>query len=132
MKRIIIATNEPFLTRMLKLALLRAGYLVDRAGHGEEAWTRLGDGRADALVASVDLARVSGLELARRLREAGRPTPVVLLRGCPGEEALKEADKLGQVRVIDEPVSPRHLLACLEALFGDEMADTFVGEPQAS
>ena len=133
MKRIIIAEDELFLARMLKLALLRAGYLAERIDDGERAWKVLEGNNVDALIASVDLPGVDGLELAKRLRERGHTQPVVLLRSSPDERLLSEAQALDRVLVVDKPASIRSLIGHLEETFGEDTnADTFVGEPQAS
>lgn len=59
--------------------LERRGHRVDHAGDGSSGLSRALHGRYDAIVLDLGLPRLDGLELCRRLRQAGRGTPVLML-----------------------------------------------------
>lgn len=59
--------------------LERRGYEVDHAADGATGLQHALHGRFDAIVLDLGLPRLDGLELCRRLREAGRGTPVLML-----------------------------------------------------
>jgi two-component system, OmpR family, response regulator MprA len=63
----------------LRRALTLAGYEVEGVEDGKQALTRLSTSAPDAVVLDVGLPEVDGLEVARRLREAGDRTPILML-----------------------------------------------------
>ena len=66
------------------LLLSEAGYLVDDAADGEEAWEALLSTRYDLLLTDHNMPRLCGLDLIARVRAAGMKIPVVLYSGSPG------------------------------------------------
>ena len=131
MRRIVVAENEPFLARMLRLALTRSGYRVKTATDGNEALELMRADPPDALVASADLPGVSGLELYRRMYAElpHREMPAILMSARADQAIRREVQKFNRVIVLDQPVSVRNLLGKLDSFFaGDSMVDTLVGE----
>lgn len=131
MKRVVVAEHEPFLARMLRLALVRSGYRVKTAADGTEALALIKSEQPDALLAATDLPGVGGLELCRRMRSLypGRDNPAILMSDRSGDAEKTEAQRLGRVVVLDKPVSVRSLLGQLDHFFaGDSMVETLVGE----
>jgi two-component system response regulator MprA len=63
----------------LRRALTLAGYEVEGVEDGKQALTRLSTSAPDAVVLDIGLPEVDGLEVARRLREAGDRTPILML-----------------------------------------------------
>ncbi|HVR80821.1 MAG TPA: response regulator transcription factor [Luteimonas sp.] len=59
--------------------LERRGYEVDHAADGTTGLAHAMHGRFDAIVLDLGLPRLDGLDLCRRLREAGHGTPVLML-----------------------------------------------------
>ncbi|HLL54826.1 MAG TPA: response regulator, partial [Myxococcaceae bacterium] len=80
-RRILVVDDSP-LTRELISSLLEAvGYEILNASDGAEAYERLGKEAVDMVVTDLEMPRVDGLELTRRLK--GHPTlrslPVVII-----------------------------------------------------
>ncbi|MBT8132781.1 MAG: response regulator [Gammaproteobacteria bacterium] len=131
MKRILVAEAEPYLARMLRLALVRSGYRVQTTTDGKEAWQLLKDDKPDVLITAAAIPGITGVDLCSRIRsELGHlDLPAILMTGRAEEATRRQASKLNRVVVLDKPVSIRTLLAQLEGFFaGDSMADTLVGE----
>lgn len=59
--------------------LERRGYEVDHAADGATGLMHALRGRFDVIVLDLGLPRLDGLDLCRRMREAGRGTPVLML-----------------------------------------------------
>lgn len=81
-KRKILVVDDSSLTRELICSLLEAvGYQVLNAADGQEAYDRLGKEAVDMVVTDLEMPRMDGLELTRRLK--GHPTlrslPVVII-----------------------------------------------------
>ena len=131
MKRVIVAEDEPYLARMLRLALVRSGYRVKTATDGDDAWDLLTEEKPDAFITAATLPDVSGVELCQRIRRElpHRDLPTIIMTGRAEEHTRREATRMDRVIVLDKPVSIRTLLSELDTFFaGDSMADTLVGE----
>jgi two-component system response regulator MprA len=81
--RILVVDDEPAVRRSLERALRLDGYDVSLAAGGRAALAALAEagGReaVDAVVLDVLMPEVGGLEVCRRLRDAGDRTPVLML-----------------------------------------------------
>src|SRR3954453_14666045 len=79
MPRVLIVDDEPAVRSALDRALRLECYEIDLAADGREALDRLADTRLDAVVLDVAMPGIDGLEVCRRLRDAGDRTPVLML-----------------------------------------------------
>jgi DNA-binding response OmpR family regulator len=87
------------------------GYDVIEAADGNAAWQGILEHRPDLIVLDLSLPGVSGLDLLRRLRAAGDPTPVVVLSGRSGEGDRIVGLDLGADDYLVKPFSPGELAA---------------------
>jgi len=77
--RLLIVEDEPELAGQLESAMTQAGYAVDVAADGEDAW-HLGETEPyDAVVLDLGLPVVDGIRVLERWRAAGRDMPVLIL-----------------------------------------------------
>lgn len=88
----ILIVDDSITTRTLeKNILTTAGYQVRLAYDGEEALQVLAEGGCDLVVADIDMPRMDGFELTRRLKndERYRDLPVILVTsmGSPEDKA---------------------------------------------
>jgi two-component system, OmpR family, response regulator len=114
--RLLLAEDDPGLARQVATALERAGYAVDKAVSGEDAW-HLGDTEPyDAVILDLGLPVLDGLSVLRRWRKDNRSMPVLILtaRGSWREKVtgLRE----GADDYLAKPFEIEELLARLEAL----------------
>jgi DNA-binding response OmpR family regulator len=87
------------------------GYDVIEAADGNAAWQSILENRPDLIVLDLSLPGMSGLDLLRRLRNAGDPTPVVVLSGRSGEGDRIVGLDLGADDYLVKPFSPGELAA---------------------
>jgi len=90
MKKILIVDDDRALRQTLAAALEAEGYAVAEAGDGREGLEKALKGTVDLVVCDVVMPSLTGLELCRKLREAGRQVPVIVLSG----RKKKEMDKV--------------------------------------
>ena len=57
--------------------------MVETASNGAEALVLAFQGAFDAIVLDVDMPALDGIEVARRIRQAGDTTKIVLVTGAP-------------------------------------------------
>jgi two-component system response regulator MprA len=77
--RILVVDDEAAVRGAIRRALTYEGYEVDDAADGVDALERMAATPPDALVVDVLMPRLDGLELCRRLRDAGDRTPILIL-----------------------------------------------------
>ena len=77
--RVLLVEDDALLGDALQAGLKQAGHAVDWVRDGIAAETALATGDYAALVLDLGLPRKDGLEVLRRLRAAGKATPVLIL-----------------------------------------------------
>lgn len=80
-RRILVADDEPLIRRLNSEILTDAGYEVDVAADGADAWDLLERNRYDLLITDHEMPRLTGLELLKRLRSARMNLPVIMATG---------------------------------------------------
>ncbi|RKT19748.1 two-component system response regulator MprA [Streptomyces sp. 1114.5] len=76
---VLIAEDDRAIRDSLGRALMLQGYRVRIAANGTQTLAVLAEQRPDVLVLDVMMPEPDGLEVCRRLREAGDRTPVLML-----------------------------------------------------
>jgi two-component system cell cycle sensor histidine kinase/response regulator CckA len=66
---VLIVEDEAALASAMAEAFMDAGYLVDRAGDGEEALARLEGGHYDLIISDLKMPRMDGIQLFGVVRE---------------------------------------------------------------
>ena len=97
-KRVLLCDDEAHILRAAQIKLTHAGYDVSTAGDGQEAWEAILASPPDILVTDLQMPRVDGLELSRRVREtpATSQLPILMLTAKGFEIAhLELAEKCG-------------------------------------
>ncbi len=114
--RILVVDDEPAFRQAISRALTLEGYRVEEAGDGAEALERLADGGVDAIVLDVSMPAPDGLEVSRRLRDAGDRTPVLMLTARDAIDDRVAGLDAGADDYLVKPFALRELLARLRAL----------------
>ena len=98
------------------------GRLVTLLGYAVEEFASAGDflgsrflPETACLVADVHMPGMTGLELHRRLVDAGHAIPTILVTAYPNEIVRNRALKDGVVCYLSKPVDDDHLERCLRA-----------------
>ncbi len=101
--RIIVAEDEANLRLVLQKELERAGYEVRVAADGEAALKLLEETNVDVLLSDINMPRMDGLELLRRVHQRPNPPEVIMLTGHATVETAIEAMKLGAYDYLSKP-----------------------------
>ena len=114
--RVLIVEDEIKMARALRRGLEQEGYAVDTAGDGEDGLFQGIENPYDVIVLDVMLPRLDGFEVCRRLREAGRWAPVLMLTARDGTGDRIAGLDVGADDYLVKPFSFGELLARLRAL----------------
>lgn len=114
--RILLVEDEPRIAADIVATLEPAGYVVETAVDGEEAWFRGDTEDYDLIVLDLGLPKMDGLAVLKRWRSAGRSMPVLVLtaRGAWAERV--EGIDAGADDYLPKPFRMEELLARVRAL----------------
>lgn len=101
--RILIAEDEANLRLVLQKELERLGYRVQSAPDGEAALRKLEESNVDVLLCDINMPRMDGMEVLRRVHERPNPPEVIMLTGQATVETAVEAMKLGAYDYLTKP-----------------------------
>jgi two-component system, OmpR family, response regulator MprA len=114
--RILVVDDEPAVRRSVRSALTLEGYEVRLAREGSEALDVLASEHVDAVVLDLLMPGVDGLEVCRRLRADGDPTPVLMLTVRNLVSDRVAGLDAGADDYLTKPFSLEELLARMRAL----------------
>lgn len=123
MKRLLLVDDDRVILNLLAEGLRELGYPVSIAASGEAALELLARETFDLAVLDIRMPGISGLDIARILREAGGP-PFVFLSAFGDGELVAEAAGLGALGYLVKPVDLPQLVPFIEASMarGNEIA----------
>lgn len=124
-KRILLCDDEIHILRAAEFKFRKAGYDVQTASDGEEAWESIQRAIPDVLITDCQMPRLSGLELVQRIRETPeiRSLPVLMLTAKGFELSHGDlAEQWDVIAVIAKPFSPRELLQTVDKILEPDAA----------
>ena len=113
--KILVVDDDQELLGLVAYALRQAGYLVVEASDGAAALAAFEREEPSLVVLDVNLPKLSGLEVCRKIRQSSK-VPVMMLTVRSAEEDQVQALDLGADDYLTKPFSPRTLLARVRAL----------------
>ncbi len=111
----LVVDDEPALVDAVSYALTSDGFEVLTAPDGEVALALAASNSLDLVVLDVMLPRLSGIEVCRRLRQAG-DTPVILLSARDAEVDRVLGLESGADDYVTKPFSMAELMSRVRAL----------------
>ncbi len=116
MARVLVVDDEPAVRRALERALRLDRYEVSLAEDGEQALDHIAREPVDAVILDILMPRLDGLEVCRRMREAGDRTPVLMLTARDAIDDRVSGLDVGADDYLVKPFALRELQARLRAL----------------
>jgi two-component system alkaline phosphatase synthesis response regulator PhoP len=115
MARILVADDEASMAMGLRDNLQFEGYQVIVAGDGEAALQAATRESPDLILLDIMMPKIDGLEVCRRIREAGFMVPILMLTAKGQEIDIVRGLEVGADDYITKPFSIRELLARVKA-----------------
>ena len=113
--KILIVDDDPHIRQVLSFALAKAGMETSEAGDGEAALSEVSARKPDLVVLDINMPRMDGLEVCRRLRAAG-DLPILFLSSRDDEVDRVVGLELGGDDYVVKPFSPREVVARVSAI----------------
>ena len=115
MARILVADDEPGIVMGLRDNLQFEGYEVLVAEDGEAALNEALTKSPDLIMLDIMMPKMDGLEVCRRVREAGFTIPILMLTAKSQEIDVVRGLEAGADDYVTKPFSIRELLARIKA-----------------
>jgi two-component system, OmpR family, response regulator len=113
--RILIVDDDPHIRQVLSYALGKAGMQIAEAADGESALAAVAAQRPDLVVLDINMPRMNGLDVCRKLR-AGDDVPILFLSSRDDEIDRVLGLELGGDDYVVKPFSPREVVARVGAI----------------
>jgi len=122
--RVVLVDDHPVVLDGIEMRLsLEEGLeVVETCTDGREAFQAIDRHMPDVVVIDHHMPHCTGVEVIRRLREAGNDTPVVLLSASLEDDDLLEALHLGRVAVVLKEAPSADLVTSIRAANEEQFA----------
>ncbi|MBI5696806.1 MAG: response regulator [Nitrospirae bacterium] len=119
-KKIMTVDDSASIRQMVSFTLRGAGYEVVEASDGEDALAMLAANRIHMIITDLNMPRLNGLDLVRRVREMPslRFIPIIMLTTESIGEKSAACKEAGATGWIVKPFKPAQLLAVVEKVMG--------------
>jgi two-component system chemotaxis response regulator CheY len=118
-KRVLIAEDNPALSRVLEFNLTGGGFDATVAPNGRVAWQHAAQEHFDVIITDQRMPEMTGVELCQQVRSLPRyaKTPIVMLTAKYLEMELpKIRDELNISATFPKPFSPQRIVREVEQL----------------
>ncbi len=132
--RVVLVEDDDSLALLLLYNLEAIRFSVDRMSRGDVALIALIARPPTLVVLDWMLPGLAGIELLRQLRRNAqtRHVPVLMLTGCASSEDRRRALACGANAFVAKPFAMGELLAKINRLYADTMADRHPGASEAA
>ncbi|HEY7810348.1 MAG TPA: response regulator transcription factor [Allosphingosinicella sp.] len=114
-QKILVVDDDAHIREVLTFALGKAGMDTVEAGDGEAALRQVEREKPDLVVLDINMPRMDGLEVCRRLRATG-DLPILFLSSRDDEIDRVLGLELGGDDYVVKPFSPREVVARVSAI----------------
>lgn len=133
LRKVLVVDDDPVVGKSIGRILSSRGYAVIAAAGGEEAMERLASEDYDMVYTDIKMPGMSGLEVARHIKESRPWLPVVIVTGYGNDENEAEAREIGVNGFLRKPLSPEMVESTADELTNkpDLAMTSFPLEPNA-
>lgn len=118
LRKVLVVDDDPVVGKSIDRILSSRGYAVISAAGGEEAMERLASEDYDVVYTDIKMPGMSGLEVARHIKESRPWLPVVIVTGYGNDANEAEARDIGVNGFLRKPLSPDMVESTADELTG--------------
>jgi len=119
-RTVLVVDDDPHIRQLLVFALDKAGLAAREAADGEAALAAIEADAPDLLILDINMPRMDGLEVCRRVRakpiDKGGQLPILFLSSRDDEIDRVLGIELGADDYVTKPFSPREVVARVMAI----------------
>ncbi|MGA0607026.1 response regulator transcription factor [Phenylobacterium sp. VNQ135] len=115
MPQVLVVDDDPHIRQLLVFALEKAGLAAREAEDGEAALASVAQQAPDLVILDINMPKLDGLEVCRRLRAQG-DLPILFLSSRDDEIDRVLGIELGGDDYVVKPFSPREVTARVQAI----------------
>ncbi|MDR2460089.1 MAG: sigma 54-interacting transcriptional regulator [Deltaproteobacteria bacterium] len=123
MGKILTIDDDLSLRELLEMIFRTAGHLVDLAADGEDGLEMALKNDYDLIVSDIKMPGISGLDVLKRLRAAGKQTTLILISAYANDETAVDAMRAGAYDFIPKPFKPMDLLTAADSALAHHNLD---------
>lgn len=112
-KTILIAEDDPFISRMYEAKLRNAGFVVTLKNNGRDAYEEIKNSHPNLMILDITMPELTGLELLAALRNDGydfSDSPAIILTNSAEPSDRQEAQRLGADYLVKADLTPSDVL----------------------
>jgi DNA-binding NtrC family response regulator len=129
-KRILVIDDTKNIRMLLTKCLEHEGYQVETASDGQEALDMFTNNKYDLAFLDIKMARLSGTEVLKAIREMGIETPIVIITAYATVKNAVECTKLGAVTYIQKPFTAEKIRAVMSELMSQNEDSALLGQTE--
>jgi two-component system response regulator MprA len=120
---VLVVDDDPRITELVRRILAFEGYSVAIAATGDQALARTLEHPPDLILLDIMLPGIDGLEVTRRLRQAGDNVPILMLTARDAVPDRVAGLEVGADDYLVKPFAPEELVARVKALLRRSLAE---------
>ena len=91
-KKILVVDDEEGIRFLLSEVLLNQGFEVSLARDGQESLDKLEEDHFDLVVTDINMPRLDGVAMLKRMKMTGRTEKVIVMTGDPSDRRLLDKE----------------------------------------
>ena len=107
---ILVADDEEGIRNLLYDVLSSEGFKVTLAKDGQDTLNQMKKRRFDLLITDINMPRLDGIRLLKKMKKAGRKEKVILMTGNPMNKVLLSEDTQPVITLLEKPFRIHHVL----------------------
>ena len=102
-KKIMVVDDEAGIRNLLYDVLSEKGFLVTLAKDGEDSLKHMRNKKYDLVITDINMPRLGGLELIRRMKREGREEKIIVMSGNTSDLSKNEKEISKVVALLNKP-----------------------------
>jgi DNA-binding response OmpR family regulator len=121
-KKVLVVDDQKTIRRLLSDFLSNEGFEVSIAKDGQESLDQLETNTFDLVITDIDLSRVDGVEMLRRMEKTSRQERVIIMTADPTDQRLLKIKMPHVVTRLNKPFRMDNFLSTVIAATSDSQS----------
>jgi len=117
--KVLLAEDELALAHIVRESMEERDFIVTLCPDGEQAWLQYQKSKPDILVLDVMMPRLDGFELARKIRDIDKLTPIIFLTARSQVKDVITGFEIGANDYLKKPFSVEELIIRIRVLLSN-------------